>query len=231
MTPRPEGFAKMSEEAGERGVPIGWIISTASPMHYIMKQLMDFEVFFYELNDRPDRVAELAEAIGTMEEKIIDVMLEQPFEVFRAGGNYDSMMQNPPFFEEHILPSLRSLADRIHAKGRLFLSHTDGENDGLLDLYRRSGIDIADSLCPAPMTRVPLRESRRILGDRVTTWGGIPSLMMLPGSYSDYDYDKYLDDFSASIGDGSRFIVSIADTTPPDADFGRIERLVRTVKA
>ena len=140
------------------------------------------------------------------------------------------MMQNPPFFEEHIVPALKKYADRIHAKGAYFLSHTDGENDGLLDLYLKAEIDIADSLCPAPMTKVPMKESRSILGSRVTTWGGIPSLMMLKDSYSDYEYEKYLDEFFQVIGDGSRLIISIADTTPPDADFDRIVKLVKRAK-
>lgn len=231
VKPRLEGMQKMADEAGSRGVPIGWISSSGSPMHYIMKQLMPFDLFFYEMFDHPEELADLADAIGSMESKILDVMMEMPFEVYRSGGNYDSMMQNPPFFEEHIVPALKRFADRIHAKGAYFLSHTDGENAGLLEHYLSADIDIADSLCPAPMTKVPMKESRRVFGKRITTWGGIPSLMMLPDSYSEYEYDRYLDEFFQSIGDGSRLIISIADTTPPDADFNRIVKLIKRAKA
>ena len=106
-----------------------------------------------------------------------------------------------------------------------------GENDGLLELYMKCGFDIADSLCPAPMTKVSMKESRAVFGKKMTSWGGIPSLLMLKSSFSDYEFDKYLDEFFQVIGDGTRLVISIADTTPPDADFGRIEKLVKTAKA
>ena len=85
VTPRPEGLKKMTEEAGDRGFPIGWISSSGSPMHYIMKQLMPFDLFFYEMYDHPEELADLADAIEGMENKILDVMMTLPFEVYRSG--------------------------------------------------------------------------------------------------------------------------------------------------
>ncbi len=230
VTPRFERIAQLRETAGERGDPIAWVSSAASPMHYVQKQLMGFEQFFYELFDHPDELAELCESIGVMENKIFEVMLEAPVHVYRIGGNFDSMIQNPPFFEEHIAPFLKNRSDALHARGKILLTHTDGENDGLLDLYLDSGIDVAESFCPAPMTRISVIEARGVFGDSVCLWGGIPSLMVLRDSYSDRDYDAYLDEFFEAIGDGRRLIISIADTVPPEADFTRIETLVRRAK-
>ncbi len=231
VKPRYDRIARMEGMAGNRGLPIGWITSTASPMHYIQKQLMGFEQFFFEMFDHAEELENLTWAIGCMEDKIFDIMLEAPVDVYRMGGNYDSMMQNPPFFKEHITPHLRERSRKLHEKGKILTTHTDGENGGLLEEYLACEVDMAESLCPAPMTTLSVRETRETFDGRVGIWGGIPSLMMLPGSYSEKEYDAYLDDFFDAVGDGNRFIISIADTVPPDADFNRIRKLIQRAKA
>ena len=83
-------------------------------------------------------------------------------------------------------------------------------------------MDVADSICPAPMTRLPLKEYREKFGDKITIWGGIPSIALLEGSFTQYEFEKYINDTLETIGDGRHIILGIADTTPPDADLDRI---------
>lgn len=230
VTPRFDRISQVKEAAGDRGEPIAWVSSSASPMHYVQKQLMSFEQFVYEMNDHPEELAALCESISVLEDRVFAVMIKAPLNVYRIGGNYDSMIQNPPFFQEYIAPFLKSRSDALHADGKILLSHTDGENDGLLKLYLDSGIDVAESFCPAPMTRTSVTEARNVFGEEVCLWGGIPSLMVLKDSYSDRDYEAYLNDFFQAIGDGRRVIVSIADTVPPEAAFERIKTLVRRTR-
>jgi hypothetical protein len=128
------------------------------------------------------------------------------------------------------MPSLLRQAESLHQKGKFLATHTDGENKGLLQLYLESHIDVADSICPFPMTKLGLKEMRSAFKDKITIWGGVPSVCFLENSMSDYEFDKYLDEFLESIGDGTRFIVSIADTTPPGAKFERIKKLIAATK-
>ena len=230
VTPRYDRISRMEEAVGDRGVPIGWVTSTASPMHFVQKQLMGFEQFFFEMFDHTEELERLTRAIGGMEDKIFNVMLEAPIDVYRMGGNYDSMMQNPPFFRDYITPNLKKRSRKLHEAGKVLTSHTDGENDGLLEEYLNCEIDMAESLCPAPMTRLSVRDIRKAFDGRIGIWGGIPSLMMLPESYTEKEYDAYLKDFFESIGDGNNMIISIADTVPPEADFNRIKKLIREAK-
>jgi hypothetical protein len=113
----------------------------------------------------------------------------------------------------------------MHRTDRLLLTHTDGENQGLLPLLRRSGFDIADSVCPAPMTKVTLREYRAALGEAVTIWGGIPSVIMLESSCAEPEFRSFVDAAIEETRPWNSFILSIADTLPPDADFDRVRHL------
>jgi len=86
---------------------------------------------------------------------------------------------------KHILPWLKKGTDRLHEHGKYLLTHTDGENKGLNSSYMQCGFDIADSVCPTPMTKLSLEEYREIYGTNITIWGGVPSVITLRSSFSD----------------------------------------------
>ena len=71
-------------------------------------------------------------------------------DVLLLGANYDTGVTPPPFFAEHIMPWLKKLAGMLHSKDKFLLTHTDGENTGLLDYYLKSEID----RCPIKMEAI-----------------------------------------------------------------------------
>jgi 5-methyltetrahydrofolate--homocysteine methyltransferase len=93
-----------------------------------------------------------------------------------------------------------------------------------MDLIRDSGAHIAESICPAPMTRVPLAEYYRRWSPRLTLFGGIPSTIVLPET-SDAEFESYMDELFRAVAPGKRMLVGIADNVPPDAIFSRLQRI------
>lgn len=220
--PNYEGYARQSERIGDRGFVVGYLSGAASPMHLIQRDLMPLETFFFELYDRPDDVRSLAEAIGPYWQQTLDVAAKCPAEVLLLGANYDSAIQHPRFFREHIGPALGEFAATLHARGKYLLTHTDGENQGLLEHYVAAGFDIADSVCPWPMTRLTIGQVREAFGGRITIMGGIPSVALVKDSMSDAQFERFLDEFFVQIGRGDHLILGISDTTPPGAEFDRL---------
>jgi hypothetical protein len=226
-----EACNAFAQRIGERGFVVAYLSSAASPMHLIQRELMPLDVFFYELHDRPEAVRRLAECIGQYWRQMYAVAAEAPAEVFLLGANYHAPIQPPRFFAEHITLWLAEFAGMLHRKGKYLLTHTDGENRGLLGEYLAAGIDIADSVCPCPMTKLSLAETRRALAGRITIMGGFPSIALLTDSMSDGQFDEYLDDFFRQIGRGDRLILGVSDTTPPAADFHRLLRIRDRIEA
>jgi hypothetical protein len=218
----PESYAHYHARIGDQGVAVAYLSLAASPVHHIMRDLRKLEPFFFDLLDTPAPLYALTEPLAALYDAMIEAALQASAEVVFLGANYDDAITYPPFYEEHIMPWLQKAGERLHRAGKLLLTHTDGENRQLLPLYPRSNFDIADSVCPAPMTKVPLRDYRKAFGQQITIWGGIPSIIVLKHSCSDADFRSYVDALLHESRPYNNLILSVADTLPPDADFDRI---------
>jgi hypothetical protein len=217
-----DGYAASAAEVGDRGFATAYLNSAASPMHLIQRELMPMDVFFFELNDRPEEVQRLADCIGQYWRQMYAVAAEAPADVFLLGANYHSSLQHPRFFAQHITPWLSEFAAVLHSRGKYLLTHTDGENQGLMPHYLAAGFDIADSICPLPMTKMTLAETRAAFDGRITIMGGIPAVALVKESMGDGQFEEFMDDFFEQVGRGDRLILGISDTTPPGAEFERL---------
>jgi hypothetical protein len=226
-----EGYEDFHREIGDRGIAVCYVNFAASAMQYIMRDLMPLERFFFEINDHPKKIKELAQKIDIYHSNLLEKSLGCPeADVFFLGSHYDGSITYPAFFREHILPTLKSYSEKLHARGKYLLSHTDGENMGLLQFYPDAGIDIADSITPRPMTNLSYREVKEFFSGRITIMGGIPSIALLPLSMPSNLYEELLDEFFEALGRGDHAILGISDTTPPDADFDRILRVKERIE-
>jgi uroporphyrinogen-III decarboxylase len=228
--PNYDGYAAEAERIGDRGFVVAYVHAAASPMHFLQRDVMPLETFFFELHDRPDEVRSLADAISGYWQQMLTASAKCPAEVFLLGANYDSAIQYPRFFAEHIGPGLAKVAAVLHRQGKYLLTHTDGENRGLLEHYVASNFDIADSVCPAPMTRLTIGQVREAFDGRITIMGGIPSVTLVRDSMTDPQFEKYLDEFFSQIGRGDHLLLGVSDTTPPAAEFGRLMAIAKRVE-
>lgn len=230
VVPNHEGYRKFQEQVGDNGLAVACALLAASPMHLVMRDHIGLEDFFFMQHDFPDEMKRLEQQIQSFYDKMFDITANSSAEVIISGANYDSAVTNPPFFKQYITPALCAQSEVLHQKGKFLLTHTDGENDGLLQEYLDADIDIADSVCPAPMTKLGIKEYRDAFGDKVTVWGGVPSAIMLEDSMPDKGFMEYMDRFFEDIGAGDHLIVSVADTMPPAAKFERIETVSKMVR-
>jgi len=225
-----KNYKAHKDYVGSDGVCVAFGMLPGSPMHHIMKELMSFESYIYELTDNEKGLLELAGKIGIFYDRVLSVTADSPSEIIFLGANYDSFLTWPGFFKNHITPYLKKYSGIVHEKGKYLLTHADGENAGLIQEYLDADIDVADSICPKPMTSLSLSEVRQSFGNNITIWGGLPSICVIEDSMSDSEFDRYIKEFFEKLGDGRNIILSFADTTPPAAKFERIEKVAGMVK-
>ena len=231
VVPSLDGYLKHREQVGDKGVVVAMTSGAACPIQHIMRTLMTLESFYYAMADYPEKILWLAEQMEGYYSAIKEIAANSPAEVVMLGGNYDASMTYPEFFQEHILPPLKEYAKLLHSKGKYLMTHTDGENDGLMELYLETDFDIADSICPKPMTRNTLEEVRAIFGDKITIWGGIPAVYLCTGSCTWDNFTKYVDDLLEKYGHESHFVLGVSDMVTADAEFERLQYISEKVNA
>ena len=227
--PDYDGYRRWQQEVGEKGFATAFGNNAAGPMQHIMRDFLDATKFYLEMYDHPKEMRQLCEDMEPYFDQLFKVFEDSPAEVILFGANYDEMITYPPFFKDHILPWLRRCGERLHAKGKLLLCHCDGENQGLLDLIAESGIDIAEAICPKPMTKCTIAEIKKGLRGKVTIFGGVPSVALLENSMTDAEFERFMKNLFREIAPGDRFILGVSDTTPPDGKFERLLRITEMV--
>jgi hypothetical protein len=161
---------------------------------------------------------------------MVEILADSPAEVVMVGGNFDDTITYPSLFKEHILPWTQRWADMLHAKGKLYETHCDGENDGLLDLLAQTGMDIAESVCGPPMVAVSMGRMRAAFGGKITIFGGVPSVALLEESMTDDEFEAYMRALFRELTPGDRHILGVSDMVPPDAKWTRLVRIAEMVE-
>lgn len=231
ITPRYERLKQFQEFVGDRAEAVAYAHTQACAMHLLIKDLMPLEEFWYAMADDEDGLVQLGARIEPYMNSLFDVVSRAPSRLIFSGGNYDASITAPPFFAEHMAPKIKERADKAHVLGKYLICHTDGENDGLMESLAATGFDIADSACPHPMTRLSMAEYRRMFDGKTSIWGGVPSISVVKDCMGDVEFHTYFDNLLEQIGDGRRMILSIADTTPPAAQWDRIEHIAKLAAA
>jgi hypothetical protein len=230
VSPDYDNYRAFQEDVGDKGLAVAHGLGSASPVQHLMRDLVDSTQFYYELSDHPKEVAQFVEDLTPFYEQVVRVLAGSPAEAVMMGANYDDTITYPPLFKAHILPWLQRWADMLHAGGKLFFSHCDGENETLLDLLAASGMDVAESVCAPPMVQCTLTAMRQAFGDRITIFGGVPSVVLLEDSMTEEEFEAHMRSLFAEIAPGNRFILGVSDMVPPDAKWDRLVRIARMVE-
>jgi hypothetical protein len=232
LVPDFDDFTKWKKDIGEDGVAItpGCGLGTASPMHHIQKDLLDATEFYYHYHDYQKEMRALAEIMENYYNQALKISADSPAEAVMWGANFDETITYPAYLEKEILPWIRKASDTLAAKGKILICHCDGENLGLMDLLRDSGMHVAEAVSPFPMTKVKIEEYYRRWSDKLTIFGGIPESLLLEDTTTDEDFEAYLDHLFKVVAPGKRLILGIGDTTPAHAVFDRLIRIGERVE-
>ena len=227
IKPAYERYNAWRRATGDDGVVVSWGagLGCTSPMHFIQKTFLDATEFYLHHHDYPDQMAALIEALGNYYDQLIEVLAASGVDAVHWSANVDDMITYPALYEEHFLPWCHKASDRLRPEGIIMVIHPDGENQGLMDLVAASRMDVADAVTPWPMTKVRIGDyyDQWCRPGHLTIHGGIPEMLLLEESSTWEELESYMDDFFQAVAPGHHFVASIGDTTPPNADFSRLE--------
>ena len=195
---------------------------------YLMSRYMGVERTVYAMCDEPEKVRRVVQAVNACNLRILDALLDGPFETLIISDNYDSNVQSRDFFDTYVRDYYSEVARRLHARGKYLAVHVDGESRGALAWLAECGVDCADAVTPWPMFRLTPDQMRVEAGPDLILSGGIPATVF-GQSGDDRAFiecvKRWLDIRHAC----PRLIMAAGDQVPIDAPFHRIAMLPELV--
>lgn len=196
------------------------------PAHQLMIFFMGYQTFYYELHDHPVRLEALIEALTEQQRQILALAVDCPAQAIEVGANYDEQMTPPPVFDRFFAPLYGEARQLLSTGDKILVVHGDGEMKVLLEKLMACGVQVVEALTPKPMTSIDVAETRRLWKDRVTMWGGLATVV-LTETFSEDEFERFLDDLFRAVAPGDRFILGFGDNVPTDALFERVKRIAQ----
>ena len=200
-----------------------------SGLGYLISRNFGVEKTCFAMMDHPEETRELIDAVNACNLRILDEIIDGPFDVMLISDNFDSNVQNPGMFDEYSRSYYSEVARRLHAKGKYLAVHVDGEMVGCLQGFAECGVDCIDAATPAPMFRLTPEQARSEAGPDMILSGGIPATLFGETGTDEQFVDsvkRWLDTRHAS----PRLIMAAGDQVPTDAPRHRIEMLAGLVE-
>jgi len=143
--------------------------------------------------------------------------------------NLHGLMTNPRLFAKYCLPQYQRYADIIHGQGKLMGSHTDGDMKPLMHLLPESGLDVAESFSPAPLTSLTFDEAWAAWENGPIIWGGIPS-PILEERIPELEFREFVAHVLETIGERP-IILGIGDQVMGNDLIERVRYIAEQVQA
>ncbi len=211
----------------------GWgIVSSLPPRTPLMRMIVELAGFSNTVKLQWMHREEFDETIQAMceaDDPIYETVLEAPAKYVYFGENLSSDMVSPRLFKTYLEPYYKKRALELHAKGKKIYLHIDGGLRGLLPLIAQTGVDCAQSLTPAPVGDVDVKDFRKIAGGNIVLWGGLPGVLFSK-EYPVEMLKQVLDDIIETYLSDRGFIIGVADQVPPDGDIQRVKMVSETVE-
>jgi len=99
-----------------------------------------------------------------------------------------------------------------------------------LPLLAQTGVDCAQSLTPAPAGDVDVKDFRRLAGDGIVLWGGLPGVLFSE-KYPVGMLKRILEDIMETYMNDRKFIIGVADQVPPDGEIERVKMISKIVES
>ncbi len=81
------------------------------------------------------------------------------------------------------------------------------------------------------MTRMTLDEIRTAFDNRITIWGGIPSVLLCLDSTGEVAFRDWFDRLLDRYGQATRFVLGVSDMVTADASWDRLLYLAQKTSA
>ena len=168
----------MQEAVGDKGL---LLFSPTQGVDQFLLDALGVENALLMYYDDRELIVELLRIFGTYHRSVLKHALEQGVEVvFEPWYNCSmSVGWSPNQFRELFLPLIKKHVELVHSYGAYVDYYDDGRMSPVLEDLAGAGIDIIETLSPAPVGDVDLADAKRRVGDRVCLKGHVDQVNLI----------------------------------------------------
>lgn len=219
-----EEYMRYDRMIGGAGLPL--VILGPTPFHDLMLNWVGYEKGYLDFCDCPDLFLEALQEADAAFRRMWPIAAESPARFLMHGVNFDTQMTSPRVFRLCFLPYIKVFNREMHLAGKKVAFHADGDMSGLLELTLEADYDVADCFASHPMVKCTVAHAREVWRDRITIWGGIPSILLEPHVPLD-QLRLGLEDLYRHVAPGDHFMPAISDAAMPTSSWIHLAFLCR----
>lgn len=228
LEPNYQRFEQEVEKLGERGLILPLICPEAkSSFQSLLEKWVGTQELVYALTDYPEVVEETLKAMQRVSLEAAEIAADSTSPIFLSWEDTSTTNISPQYYRDYILPEINAWCEILHKKGKRYVQHACGHLNDLLTEIAASGIDVLESVSPAPTGNVEIQRVQEILPPNIAVVGGIEPTQLL--SASGEELRKQACQLMECMK-GRGYILANSDSCPPGVSVEKFELLSRLVK-
>ena len=179
--------------------------------------LRGFEGILMDAVAEPDFYEELLDRLTDNFLAFVDYVADIPADAVMFGddwGDQRGVILGPERWRRFLKPRWAKLYERVHAQGKLVVTHCCGSVADILDDCVEIGLDVLESCQPEARGMHP-SELKRHWGDKLTFWGGLGSQSTIPFGTPESIHAEVAR-LCREMGQGGGFILAPAKALQPE---------------
>jgi len=201
------------------GVPL----TPRTPLAALVAEWAGVRNLSYLIADAPEAVEETLEVMRRSEDELYRLTAAAPYPVVEIPDNLSAEAVGG-LWRRYSRDYYIKRVGEFHAAGKLVGCHIDGTLGRLLGYLAEVGIDFPESVVPAPVGDLTLRQIRDAVKPETIIWGGVPGAMFAPPFDAEWVLG-FVREAVAVLGERGRLVLAGADQVPPNGDIELVRRI------
>lgn len=219
-------------EAAAKGHAQGkWVKLSGIEGFEATRALIGDEVALMAMIEDPDWIKDISDTY-------VDLTIQSYQRIVDAGAKIDGLwvfgdmaynhatMCSPAMYDQLMRPGHKRLVEWAHDRGMKFIYHTDGDVNGVMDMYLDNGFDGLHPL--EAKANMDIRKLADTVGDKLTFFGNIDVMLM-----GENNLEKLEEEVVTKLQAGmkhKRYIYHSDHSVPPSCDFATWKFVIELVK-
>ena len=218
-----ERFAKARNEEK-------WTFFNTVESFECLRKLIGDEETMIGIKEEPDWIADMAEVTTTRSlqtaQRLYDAGVHPDgFWIYGDMAFNHATFCSPADYRELIWPQHKRMCDWAHERGMKTIYHTDGNVNGVIDLYIEAGIDVLQPLeCKAGMD---IRNLVPAYGAQLSFFGNIDVMKLIRGDIDEIE-EEIIAKFAAGMSTNG-YIYHSDHSIPPQVSWELYRQIIRLV--